>query len=92
MTLDLDALRARLRADGRLSLQLRVIPKSPRTAWGELMADGSIKLRVAAVPEKGKANAEIVRFLTAEFDVSRADVEIVAGQTSSTKQVRITAP
>lgn len=90
--IDVEMLRRRLAADGKLSLHIRAIPKSPRTAWGDAMDDGSIKLRVAAVPEKGKANAEVVRFLAAEFKVPRTAVEIVAGETSHTKQVRITAP
>lgn len=90
--IDVEVLRSRLAAEGKLSLHIRAIPKSPRTMWGDAMDDGSIKLRVAAVPEKGKANSEIVRFLASEFDVPRGSVEIVAGETSHTKQVRVLAP
>ncbi len=90
MTADLDALRARLKAEGRLALQVRVIPKSPRSEWAGAMEDGAWKVRLAAVPEKGRANEELIRFLAAEFGLRRAQVEIVAGHTNQRKQVRLT--
>ncbi|MGC4054342.1 MAG: DUF167 domain-containing protein [Paludibaculum sp.] len=89
--MDLDALRSSLIAEGRLALQIRVIPKSPRTQWAGELGDGSLKVKLAAVPEKGKANEELIRFLAAEFGVRRQQVEIVAGATNPHKQVRITA-
>jgi uncharacterized protein (TIGR00251 family) len=82
-------LRALLARDGRVSLSLRVQPKSPRTEWAGLLADGTYKVRLAAVPEKGKANDELIRFLAAEAGLARAQVEIVAGAGSQRKQVRI---
>lgn len=53
------------------------------------MADGTIKLDIAAVPEDGKANEELVRFLADEFDVPKSHVEILKGHTAKTKVVRI---
>jgi uncharacterized protein len=88
---ELAELRRRLHVDGRLVLQLRIIPKSPRTAWAGMLDDASIKVRVAAAPEKGKANAELVRFLAREFGVPAQSVEIVTGSASSRKQVRLSA-
>jgi hypothetical protein len=84
-------LRARLAAEGRVQVEVRVIPKSARTEWAGARADGALKVRLAAVPEKGKANEELIRFLAAELGVRRQQVEIVAGLTSPTKQVRIMA-
>lgn len=88
--MDLDVLRARLQAEGKLALSIRVIPKAQRTQWAGEMADGALKVKLAAVPEKGKANDELIRFLAAEFGLRRAQVEIVAGQTNPHKQVRLT--
>lgn len=68
-------------------LTLRVIPKSSKNEVAGLMADGSLKVKIAAVPEKGKANAAICEFLAAEFGVPKRNVEIVRGQTASVKQV-----
>jgi hypothetical protein len=83
-------LRARLQKDGRVSLLIRVQPKSPPTGWAGVLQDGAWKVRLAAVAEKGKANDELVRFLAAECGVPRAAVEIVAGATSQRKRIRIT--
>ena len=89
--MDLDALKETLKSAGRLALQVRVIPKSPKTQWAGELGDGSLKVKLAAVPEKGKANEELIRFLAGEFGVRRQQVEIVAGATNPHKQVRITA-
>jgi len=87
--MDFAEFRARLHAAGALSLRIKVIPRSPRTEAAGLMADGTLKVKVAAVPEKGKANAELCAFLARQFDVHRACVTVVAGETSHNKVVRI---
>lgn len=88
--MDLEALRTELRQSRRLVLRLRVAPKSPKTGWAGVMEDGTLKLRLRAVPEDGKANEELIRFLAAEFGVSRQQVELVTGAASRMKQVRLT--
>lgn len=90
MAIDLEPLRQELKTSRKLSLAIRVIPKSSRTEWAGQMADGSYKVKLAAVPEKGKANVELIRFLASEFDINRNAVEIVAGETNPHKQIRIT--
>jgi uncharacterized protein (TIGR00251 family) len=49
----------------------------------------TLKVRVAAPPERGKANAELIRFLAAEFGVPAGAVEIAAGAGAQAKLVRI---
>jgi uncharacterized protein (TIGR00251 family) len=46
-----------------------------------------LKLRIAAVPEKGKANREIIRFLAKEWDLPKHAVQIESGHTSNLKIV-----
>ena len=53
------------------------------------MADGTRKIRIAAVPENGQANEALRRFVADEYDVTLNQVEIVAGHTSTRKTVRI---
>ncbi len=89
MNLDLDRLRDRLRQEGSLGLAVKVIPKAARTEWAGMLADGSCRVKLQAVPEKGRANEELIRFLAAEFGVARAQVEIVAGLTNPHKQIRV---
>jgi uncharacterized protein (TIGR00251 family) len=70
-------------------LKVKVIPKSAKTEIVGTMADGTVKVRVAAVAEKGKANAELVAFLAKYYGVGRERVSIVTGETSPVKQIRI---
>ncbi len=50
------------------------------------MDDGTLKIRLKAVPEDGKANAELLDFLERE---TGEKWEIVAGWTSRRKEVKI---
>lgn len=87
---DVGALRGQLQTSGHLQLSVKVIPKSRQTAWAGVLADGSYKVKLHAVPEKGKANEELTRFLAEEFGIPRGNVRIVAGQTNPNKLVRLT--
>ena len=53
------------------------------------LADGTLKVRIAAAPEKGRANEELCEVLAAHFGVARGAVEIVSGHASPLKLVRI---
>lgn len=72
-----------------MTLTVKVVPRAKRTELAGQMADGSLKVRVAAVPEDGRANAELRRFLAEHYGVTLAAVEIVAGAASTRKVVRI---
>ena len=71
------------------TLRIKVIPKSPKTEITGELADGSLKIRVAAVPERGKANAELCAFLAREIGIPASQVEVISGHTSPLKLVRI---
>jgi uncharacterized protein (TIGR00251 family) len=85
----LRALKAELARTGQVSFTLKVIPKSSREEIVGFQADGSLRLKVTAAPEKGKANAAVCECLAREFGVSRRAVEIVRGETSQVKHVVI---
>jgi uncharacterized protein (TIGR00251 family) len=72
-----------------LRLSVKVVPKSSRNEIAEVQPDGTWRVRVAAAPEKGRANAELCEFLAKEFGVAKSKVEVVAGHTSQRKQVVI---
>ena len=72
-----------------LRISVKVVPKSSRNEVVEVQADGTWRIKVAAPPEKGKANAELCEFLAREFGVPRSKVAVVAGHTSPRKQVLI---
>lgn len=81
--------RQQLSAGGVVSFAVRVHPGAQRTKVKGILADGTVKIDVAAEREEGKANAELVRFLAEEFGVPRSHVEILKGQTAKTKVVRV---
>lgn len=84
-------LRSTLQREGEVAFSVRVHAGAGRTRAKEVMADGTIKVDIAAVPEDGKANAALIHFLAEEFAVSPSHVHIVRGQTSKTKAVHIIA-
>lgn len=92
MSSPVPSLRARLASEGKLTLAIRVVPRAARTEWAGELTDGSYKIRLHALPEKGRANEELIRFLASEFSLPKSHVELVAGQTSQHKQVRLLSP
>ncbi|HTP87626.1 MAG TPA: DUF167 domain-containing protein [Bryobacteraceae bacterium] len=72
-----------------MEITVKVIPKSSRTELVGKLADGTWKVKVAAAPEKGKANRALCAFLADHFGVAQSRVQIVAGETAHVKRVRI---
>jgi len=52
--------------------------------------DGTLTMHVAAPPVKGKANREIVRWLSKRLRTSSSNVQLVAGFYSNVKVIEIT--
>ena len=84
------------REDGTaLVLALHVQPGASRTEIAGthgVAGDMRLKLRLAAPPVDGKANAELLRFLAEAFGVPLRQVVLVRGATSRQKSVRIESP
>jgi len=72
-------------------LALHVQPGARRTEAAGTHGD-ALKIRLAAPPVDGKANAELLRFLAEAFGVPLRQVAIERGETSRQKVVRILAP
>ena len=49
----------------------------------------AVKIRVAAPPEKGRANEALTDVIVRSFGLDAADVELVGGASSRSKQFRI---
>jgi uncharacterized protein len=74
--------------DEALIFTVKVVPRASKSEiLGEL--DGALKIRVASPPVEGAANSELVKLLSKTFGVSKSDVEIMSGETSRVKQIRI---
>ena len=71
-----------------IRLNLRVSPGAGRSAVVGRHGD-AWKLRVAAPPERGRANASVVSLLATSLEIGRPDVRIVSGAASRDKVVEI---
>lgn len=67
---------------------MHIVPRARATAVAGAHGD-AVKIRVAAPPVDGAANAELVRFLAAQLNVAAARVTIVGGASGRRKTVAI---
>lgn len=72
-----------------MTRRVKVIPRSARTEIAGEMADGTLKVKVAAPPEKGRANEALCAFLAEHYGVPRSAVTIVSGHSAALKLVRV---
>lgn len=84
-------LTAKLREEHRLTLKIKVVPKSKQNQLIGWLTDDILKVKIAAVPEKGKANQELIEFLSETFEVQKNRIEILQGETSVLKTIKISA-
>ncbi len=82
-----EQLKAELAKKSLLYIRVKVISKSPKNEIVEQMEDETYKIRVAAVPVKGAANAELCKFIKKSLKAS--DVAIVSGGRDKVKLIRI---
>jgi uncharacterized protein (TIGR00251 family) len=64
---------------------------SPGAARNELagIKDGVLQIRVAAPPVKGKANQELLNFISRILGVNKTSLSIIKGQTNRNKVIAI---
>ncbi len=72
----------------RVVLRVRVSPGASRSEV-QGMREGELWVRVAAAPEKGRANRELVAWLARLLGVPRSTVAVVAGETSRHKRLAL---
>jgi len=73
---------------GGAILTLKIIPRAGRTALAGTR-DNALLVRLAAAPVDGAANAALLAFLAQLLQVSRNGLEIVAGEKSRSKRVKV---
>lgn len=82
-----------LRPDG-VRLHLRVTPNAglDRIDGMEMRDDGAtvLRVRVKAVPDKGKANAAVIVLLAKALGVPKSAIALVAGDTARQKTLHVT--
>jgi uncharacterized protein (TIGR00251 family) len=64
------------------------VPGASKTAFAGFK-DGRLRVRIAAAPEDGKANAELLAFFAKALNCPRRDLQLVSGEKSRQKTIAI---
>lgn len=79
----------RVAADGTITLTLHIQPGAKKSECAGRHGD-ALKIRLAAPPVDGKANAALTEFLADRLGLPRSAVHLKSGQTSRRKVLAIT--
>ena len=71
-----------------MKLFIKVVPASSRDGLAGWLGE-TLKVRVSAPPERGKANAAVEKVVACALDVTRERVSIIKGMTSARKVIEI---
>jgi uncharacterized protein (TIGR00251 family) len=85
----LDDLRTRLREKGSVTFEVKAILRSSKSEVIGLTTDGAVKVKLAAAPDKGKANEELRALLAECFKIAKSSVEFISGESSQRKRVKV---
>jgi uncharacterized protein (TIGR00251 family) len=77
------------RIDGdTIRLEIKAVPGASKTEFAGVK-DGRLRVRIAAAPEDGKANAELINFLSKSLNCPKRDLRILAGEKSRLKIIAL---
>lgn len=72
---------------------IRVTPGAAQSKIGGKFVDEKnqeyLKISIAAPPEDGKANEELIKFLSKKLKIAKSKIEIIRGETSRFKVLRL---
>ncbi|MCM1323569.1 MAG: DUF167 domain-containing protein [Acetobacter sp.] len=75
-------------------LRVRVTPNSSKCAVSGIFTDSDgrdyLKINLNAVPEKGKANQELIKFLSKLLKQSKSAFTLISGETDRYKKLSLT--
>jgi uncharacterized protein (TIGR00251 family) len=74
---------------GTLLLHLKIQPNASRSGIAGQHGQ-RLKIRLQSPPQDGKANRELLVFLSDTLGISKSRIDLIRGQTSRDKTVRIT--
>lgn len=74
-------------------LKIKVITKSSKNEISDVMTDPDgekiYKIRIKSAPVEGKANAELIKFLSKKLNVPQNSINIIKGTASKIKLIKI---
>jgi uncharacterized protein (TIGR00251 family) len=71
-----------------IRLDIKAVPGASKTEFAGFK-DGRLRVRIAAAPEDGKANAEMLAFLAKSLNCPRRDLQLISGEKSRQKTIAI---
>lgn len=80
--------KTKLQNKNELTLKIKVEPRSSRAGIIGQYGD-ALKVKLTSPPVEGKANKELIEILAKEFSIARKDIEIISGQSSKNKIVKL---
>ena len=78
--------------DGQMgsAITVKITPRSSRNEISEILADGTIKIRMTTSTDDEKSNQVLVNFLAEVLEIKPAQIDIVAGSKGIDKLITIT--
>ena len=76
--------------DGKITLTLHIQPGAKKTEVAGLYGD-ALKIRLAAPPVDGKANATLIGFIAERLQLAKSAISLKSGQTSRRKVLEVVA-
>jgi uncharacterized protein len=73
-----------------MRIYVKVTPRSGKNEV-EKISDAEYKVRVTAAPEKGKANAAVLKILAEFFHIPKSRFDIIGGKSTRIKIIDINA-
>ncbi|MEA3266532.1 MAG: DUF167 domain-containing protein [Candidatus Fermentibacteria bacterium] len=73
-------------------VKVKVTPGRSRTEFCSLLGDGYSKINLKAKPVHGRANAELVKWISEQFGVRIDAVVIKSGKTYRRKTLKVISP
>ena len=69
-------------------IKYRIIPNARKTELAGEYAN-AVKIKLSAPPIEGKANTELIKYLSKSLGVSKSSIAFVSGETSKDKLLEI---
>ena len=69
-------------------IKVKIVPGSSKNKIVGVYSD-ALKISITAPPVEGKANKKCIAYLAKYFDAAKSKIEIISGQTSKNKLIKI---
>lgn len=70
-------------------IKVKIQPNAKKNEICGELPDGTTKIKIAAPATEGRANTKLIEFLSGEYGVPKSQIEIIKGQKSHLKQIKI---